>query len=83
MTDHCLPSATDYLARTGLAWKLLPFPQRLGPQAHSLVLLANGRRTLRELSALLGGDVMPVVRRLLDAGLLQLQAPPEEPPLAD
>lgn len=80
MTDICVSRSPTCLARTRRAWELLPFPHLLGRQAHSLILLANGRRSLRELSLLIGDDVVPVARQLLDTGLLQLQCPSEAPP---
>ncbi len=80
MTDICPPRPSTCLAKTRRAWEVLPFPQLLGRQAHTLVLLANGRRSLRELSLLIGDDVTPVAHQLIDTGLLQLQRPPEYTP---
>ena len=75
--NNSTPRPSTLLAKTRRAWELLPFPQLLGRQAPTLVLLANGRRTLRELSLLIGDDVTPIARRLLDKGLLQMQRTPE------
>ena len=80
MNDIGVSRSPTCLAKTRRAWELLPFPHVLGRQAHSLILLANGRRSLHELSLLFGDDVAPVARQLLDTGLLQLQTPSEAPP---
>ena len=45
------------------------------------MLLANGRRSLRELSLLVGDDVRPMAYDMLSEGLLQEQ--PIEVPAAD
>ena len=63
--------------RTGQAWHLLPHPEVLGRQAHALLLLSNGRRSLHELSCLMGCDVTPLVAHLQQSGLLQWA--PQEP----
>lgn len=73
--------STACLAKTGRAWDMLPYPQLVGRQAHTLMLLANGRRSLRELSLLVGDDVTPIAHELLSEGLLQVQA--IEVPAAD
>lgn len=67
------------LQRTAKAWHMLPHPQTLGRKAHALLLLANGRRGVRELSVLVGTNVAPLVRQLIEQGLLQLA--PAEPAL--
>lgn len=69
------------LARTRRAWDMLPYPQLVGRRAHTLMLLANGRRSLQELSLLVGIDVTPIAHELLSEGLLQEQ--PIEVPAAD
>lgn len=69
------------LAKTGRAWEMLPYPELLGRRAHTLMLLANGRRSLRELSLLVGDDVMPMAHELVNEGLLHEQ--PIEVPAAD
>lgn len=69
------------LAKTRRAWDVLPYPQLVGRRAHTLMLLANGRRSLRELSLLVGDDVTPIAHELLSEGLLQVQ--PIEVPAAD
>jgi hypothetical protein len=57
--------------RTAQAWRLLPHPQTLGRKAHALLLLANGHRSLRELSLLVGSNVAPLAQQLMEQGLLQ------------
>ncbi|MEZ5643943.1 MAG: hypothetical protein R3E94_00645 [Burkholderiaceae bacterium] len=57
--------------RTSRAWQLLPHPQAMGRKAHALLLLANGRRSLGELSLLLGGNILPLIEKLMQQGLLQ------------
>jgi len=66
------------LARTAQAWRLMPHPQMVGRRIHTLLLLANGHRSLQELSLMLGGDVAPLARQLLEQGLLQ-EAPEHTP----
>jgi hypothetical protein len=60
-----------------------PWPARMDRQAHTLLLLANGRRTLRELSRLLDEDVSEAARQLAAQGYLQdvraVNAPEAEP----
>lgn len=69
------------LAKTGRAWDMLPYPQLMGRQAHTLMLLANGRRSIKELSLLVGDDVTPIAHELVSEGYLQVQ--PIELPSAD
>jgi hypothetical protein len=69
-----MPSHTDTLTclqRTAKAWRLLPHPNTLGRKAHALLLLANGHRSIRELSVLVGVNVAPLARQLMEQGLLQ------------
>ena len=40
--------------KTPQAWSTLPHPDVLGREAHTVLLMANGRRSLRELSLLTG-----------------------------
>ncbi len=58
-------------AKTSRAWEALPHPTLVGRQAHTLLLMANGRRSERELSLLLGEDVCPLAESLRQRGLLQ------------
>ncbi len=74
------PDRTMRLQRTAEAWSLLPHPQALDRRAHALLLLANGHRTLRELSLLVGTNAEPLARQLMQQGLLQ-DAPAELPSL--
>lgn len=57
--------------RTQLAWEALARPRALGRRAHALLLLTNGRRSLRELRRLLGEDPDELVARLCAQGYLQ------------
>lgn len=76
---------TPLYNRTPQGWQALARPDHLGRRAHTLLLLANGRRTLRELSRLLDEDVSEPAQRLAAQGLLQdasavLLAEPEDEP---
>ena len=64
---------TPLYNRTPHAWQALARPDGLGldRRAHTLLLLANGRRTLRELSRLLDEDVREAARTLVAEGYLQ------------
>jgi hypothetical protein len=64
-------NAPQRIAKTPKAWEALPRPHLVGRRAHSLLLLANGRRSARELSALLGTDVSDLTERLVQQGYLQ------------
>ena len=57
--------------KTAKAWDMLVQPARMGRCAHSLLLLANGRRSEQELSLLLGADVSDLARDLQADGYLQ------------
>ncbi|MBX3609813.1 MAG: hypothetical protein KF871_07930 [Hydrogenophaga sp.] len=62
---------TPLYTRTSQAWQNLAKPDALDRKAHTLLLLANGRRTLRELSRLLDEDISELAARLADLGYLQ------------
>lgn len=64
-------NAPQRIAKTPKAWEALSRPDLVGRRAHSLMLLANGRRSERELSALLGSDVSDLAEGLLQQGYLQ------------
>lgn len=64
-------NAPQRIAKTPKAWEALSRPDLVGRRAHSLMLLANGRRSKRELSALLGDDVSDLAQGLLQQGYLQ------------
>lgn len=64
-------NTTQRLCKTAKAWDMLVQPARIGRCAHSLLLLANGRRSEQELSLLLGIDVALLVRDLQAQGYLQ------------
>jgi len=57
--------------KTPRAWEALARPDGLDRRAHTLLLMANGRRSLRELSRLLGDDVRDLAHRLAAQGYLQ------------
>lgn len=67
-------------AKTTRAWEALARPDVVGRQAHTLLLMANGRRSEMELSMLLGTDVVELAHQLQQRGYLQVQAPA---PVAD
>ncbi len=58
-------------AKTPEAWEALARPDIVGRQAHTLLLMANGRRSEQELSRLLGADISALARGLQERGLLQ------------
>ncbi len=60
--------------KTSRAWDALTWPDRLGRQTHTLLLLANGRRSEQELVGLLGDDVKEMLQRLQQQGYLQCAA---------
>ena len=62
-------------AKTPRAWEALARPDVVGRQAHTLMLMANGRRSEQELALLLGDDVSDLLRRLQQQGYLQCAAP--------
>jgi hypothetical protein len=66
--------------KTPKAWATLAQPALIGRLAHTLVLMANGRRSLRELSLLTGTDVTEQAFLLHQAGYLEVQEPPSAPP---
>lgn len=57
--------------KTSRAWDALTWPDRLGRQTHTVLLLANGRRSEQELIGLLGNDVKELLQRLQKEGFLQ------------
>lgn len=62
--------------KTPRAWEALARPDGLDRRAHTLLLMANGRRSLRELTRLLDEDVRDLARRLAAQGYLQdIKAP--------
>ncbi len=66
--------------KTPRAWEALARPDALDRRAHTLLLMANGRRSLTELSRLLGEDVHELAHRLAAQGYLQ---DPQMPVLAE
>ena len=71
---------TRRYAKTNMAWEALSRPDTVGRQAHSLLLMANGRRSEQELSLLLGTDVSELAFGLMQKGFLHNMAavvPPE------
>ena len=61
--------------KTPKAWATLAQPALLGRLAHTLVLMANGRRSLRELSLLTGANIAEVAYGLCQQGYLEAQEP--------
>lgn len=61
---------TPLYTRTTMAWQALARPDALDRRAHTLLLLANGRRSLRELSRLLDEDVSARAWQLATQGYL-------------
>ncbi len=60
------------MAKTSKAWDALASPDVIGRRAHGLLLLANGRRSERELSLLLGEErLQELADRLVKQGFLQ------------
>jgi hypothetical protein len=68
--------------KTPQAWSTLPHPDVLGREAHTVILMANGRRSLRELSMLIGSDVSELAFNLCKAGYLQPTAFVAQEPLS-
>jgi len=66
-------SGIQRYAKTPRAWEALARPEVVGRQAHTLLLMANGRRSEMELSLLPGADVTDLAARLQQRGYLQLQ----------
>lgn len=62
-------------AKTPKAWGVLAQPDLVGRFAHALLLMANGRRSEKELSALLGDDVCVLAESLQRQGYLQKVEP--------
>jgi hypothetical protein len=60
----------ERFAKTPKAWDVLARPQPMDRRARALLLMANGRRSERELSLLLGEDVGDLARRLQHQGYL-------------
>lgn len=59
-------------AKTQRAWDALARPGGVDRKTHALLLMANGRRSAHELSALMGSDVSELAERLLGEGYLSL-----------
>lgn len=76
---------TRLFTKTPLAWQALARPDGLHRRAHTLLLLANGRRTMRELSRLLDEDAGELAGELAEQGFLHdtravvLTTPDDEP----
>ena len=65
---------TRRYAKTPRAWEALARPDVVGRQAHTLLLMANGRRSEKELALLLGTDVKELLQSLHQRGYLQCTA---------
>ena len=66
-------------AKTNMALESLSRPDAVGRQAHTLLLMANGRRSEQELSLLLGTDVSELAYGLMEKGFLQNTAAVVQP----
>lgn len=61
----------ERIAKTPKAWEALAQPGLIGRRAHTLLLMANGRRSERELADLLGEDIDELAHGLREQGYLQ------------
>lgn len=59
------------LMKTPRAWEALSRPDLVGREAHTLLLMVNGRRSSLELSALLGQDIDELATTLQAGGYLK------------
>lgn len=66
-----MPNIRRY-AKTQRAWEALARPDWVDRRAHTLLLMANGRRSAHELSVLLGSDITELADQLLVQGYLAL-----------
>jgi hypothetical protein len=57
--------------KTPRAWEALARPDLVGREAHTLLLMANGRRSRLELSTLLGQDIDELANTLQASGYLK------------
>jgi hypothetical protein len=57
-------------AKTPRAWEALALPDLVGRNAHTLLLMANGRRSTDELSLLMGDDITDLAESLMAQGYL-------------
>lgn len=62
------------LAKTSKAWEALSRPDLISRRAHALLLMANGRRSERELTQLLGENINELAQGLLQQGYLQVNS---------
>lgn len=72
--DDTTMATIERIAKTPKAWEALSHPDLIGRQAHTLLLMANGRRSEKELSLLLGDDVSELAYGLRQQGYLQTAA---------
>ncbi len=61
----------ERIAKTPKAWEALSRPDLIGRRAHALLLMANGRRSQRELAQLLGENIDELAYGLRQQGYLQ------------
>ena len=59
------------LMKTPRAWEALARPDLVGREAHTLLLMVNGRRSSLELSALLGQNIDELATTLQAGGYLK------------
>ncbi|GLS14985.1 MULTISPECIES: hypothetical protein [Hydrogenophaga] len=70
----------ERFAKTPQAWEALSHPHVIGRKAYALLLMANGRRSMRELSRLLDHDVTELAHELQGQGFLHKIAIGEDEP---
>lgn len=58
-------------AKTSRAWQAIARRDFVGREAHTLLLMVNGRRSDQEIACLLGADVKPLLQDLEQQGYLQ------------
>ena len=66
-----MPSRPARLCKTAKAWAMLAQPAPIKRSIRAVLLLANGQRTVQELSMLLGTDVSGLVSDLWVQGYLK------------
>ncbi|GAA6143867.1 hypothetical protein [Hydrogenophaga sp. 5NK40-0174] len=57
--------------KTAKGWSALPEPRLLRPHEHTVMVMANGQRSLAELSQLLGATAEPIAIDLEARGYLK------------
>ncbi len=60
--------------------ELAPGSRSLGQRERTLLLLADGNKTIEELGAMLGGEAGPILLKLVEDGYLEARSDPEPTP---